>query len=330
MLFFFALLALNYAFNTEAMFNEIKDADPLTVMSKVGTWNKYVTNNRLHLKQKRSSFPGNCLRNNNFTSCEFPSEKRNVEQLTSEKRLAVFIANVTLTNANIVAEIGDTMHKRLINGSRGLYTTENMAAFDAEAMKYTANVLGSCFNFTGQPYVPGLFGIGGYMSPCGVAAFLPYVIGLNDTDPNNLKYTYQVSFDSANLGQGVTENWVVLAGGNLIYVLANVTTPQGNFYPGNGFGFADYAQVNLEREDWSRPINRVINRIVPPSASYQIGLTPFTPTFPSFQLSLTPLRVFDGCCNVGTGSISAIALGPNLDNIGPLRKITTVTMFWPN
>jgi hypothetical protein len=272
--------------------------------------------------------------NDDFRPCEFPSlysrtDDQKAAGLTTQGRLTVFLGNSTLTNANIVAQIGDTNHSKAIQYSRGLYTAAKMAAFDAESMDVYADVMGPCFDFRAQPYNSTLFGIGGYTSPCGNAVFVPYIIGVDTTNSSNPVFTYTVVFDSDNIAQGVTGNWRIFAVGNLVYVLANTNTSQGMLYAGNGLGFADYTQVDITKSNWNFPLNRIINRIVPPSASFQIAQTPFSNTFPGFQLSLTGLRAFDGCCRPYTGVITETANGPTFDNTGALNKYQFVNLVTP-
>ena len=78
-----------------------------------------------------------------------------------------------------------------------MYTDENLAAFDIESKEVYFNVMGPCFDFRTAAYNPVIFGIGGYVSSCGMI-MLPYVIGLNDTDPNNPTFDYLVAFDNKN------------------------------------------------------------------------------------------------------------------------------------
>ena len=116
--------------------------------------------------------------------------------------------------------------------------------------------------------------------------------------------------------------------GSLALVTAQVTTPQGTFYPGNGIGHANYVQVNLGASNWLRPINRIINIVLPPSVSFQITPTTFVSQFPGFQLSLTPLTLIDSCCCRGTGIITVHASESRFDNLGTLNKYSTFTMYY--
>lgn len=253
--------------------------------------------------------------------------------ISTEARLAVFIANETVNQTAILDQIGDTLHQRTIAASRGMYTNETFEKFDMESMIAFADVLGSCFNFIGQPYIPDLAGIGGYMSPCNNVILLPYVIDLNETKDDEEQYLCSVMFDSDHLEQGESDNrWRVLPNGNFALVIGpNVSTPQGTFFQNQVLGYGNYVQVNLDCPEWdANDPDCVINNLaIPPTFSVPVDDTPYT-SFPNFTLAFSALTWENDCCERGTGTNNAYLQGPDFDNLGPLRKYQITQLILPN
>ena len=325
-----ASLVIGETLNAEEVLNVVS-SDPVNIDKHINKW-------RMQLKVSPRSNRSYCSPR---TALSCTAESRKVgcgdDLITTQSRVAIFISNQTATQDSIVAQIGDTKHQRAINASRGMYDNASFAAFDLESMVSFATVMGPCFNFLGQPYIPGLAGIGGYLSPCGNVILVPYIIGVNESLRGSKKYVYSVTFDSADLDQGESnDRWRVLASGNVALVLGNssvvINTPQGKFYGGNGIGYANYAQVNLDCRHWDENDSDcvLINRILPPSVSFQVSDTPYKTEFPNFQISMTPLVWENTCCQRGTGSIVAYLAGPNMDFVGKLNKYQITTLILPN
>ena len=274
-----------------------------------------------------------------FEDCQYHnSTNKKRQSITTQDRLVVMLQNTSLTNVSVLGQLLDPFHQRALQYGRGMYNTQNLAQLDKEAIRFYAETFGECYNFTGQPLVqilPGVFGYLSFCAQCGVlpcGAFLPYIIGLNATDPNHPIYNYRLVFDSDNLSRGVKKTWVNLAVGDLVLSLFNgtVSTPVGNVFLGNVLGFADYNAVNLAASDWSRPPNREIFRIATPFTSLQIFPLQFPnsgPTF-GFMYNISPLRIIDECCNVGFGQITSTAAGKDSWTTPPLRKYNTLTAYF--
>lgn len=277
------------------------------------------------------------------TSTRSCSSRPNLKDLSScdqlistQSRLAVFLSNETAPRGIILIEIGDREHQRAIAVSRGLYSNRTFSRFDLEGKLRLASVLGPCFNFLTQPYVPTLFGIGGYVSPCNNVVLLPYTIGVNESKRREEKYTYSVMFDSDHLEQGESDNrWRVVAAGLLAFINGTnetINTPQGVFYSGQTIGYSNYAQVNLDCPRWDAndPDCVINNLILPPSFSVAVAQTPYRAAYPNSQLSFTPLTWENDCCERGTGTIGAYLQGPDFDYTGALRKYQMTTLILPN
>jgi hypothetical protein len=222
------------------------------LLEKVAFWNKRSISNT-HNTQEYKKRDERCRVRENFVDCQSPpspsTKRTNREGITTQGRLVVYISNMTVTNTPAIVRLADNaQHSRALRGTRGLYTADKLAKFDAESFDFYAKTFGPCFNFTGVAYNPTFFGIGAYLSPCG--ALLPYVIGIEDADPANLQYNYKVAFDSAAIHKGATGTWRNVAVGNLVLVLVpSASTPVGTLYGNDVLGFADYTQVNLNDRD---------------------------------------------------------------------------------
>jgi len=295
------------------------------------------------LSKKRSAINQlrTCLQGADFSACDArPKIKTGLRGSTAflgrpltTNRLVVLYSVQPTTDIPIVEVLGDTMHRRAIAASNGLYSPAYFVAFDAQAKVFMANTFGPCFDVRNVTYDPFLFGIGGYQTECGV--FLPYIIGVNESKPGDAQYTYQTLFDSDYPEIGINGTWVNVAAGDLMIVFGsgsqvNATsfdTPQGTLYPGNVLGFANYAQGNLQNKDWTQCENREIFRIATPFATWQILPNQFDN--PLLSLSLSSLRVIDEKCEVATGVITESFAGPGISTQLPLDQYLITTMVWP-
>lgn len=310
-------------------------SDPHHIHRHVSKWRS-----QLSISQKRHGSSDSCYRRSaNLTSCSHGHTRGGCRSSSTatEARIAVFIANNTATNTDIVTEIGDDYHQRAIAASKGRYTNQTFAVFDTRSKAYFSASMGSHFVFPG-PYIPGLAGhVGGWISTTNDVVLLPYIIGVNESLRGNKKYTYRVALDTDNPEQGESDShWRLLASGNVALVLGNssyyIDTPQGRFFGGTGVGYANYLQGNLDCRSWNTNDEdcAVNNLILPPSVSFQIGNTPYQAQFPNFQISMTPLLWENDCCERGTGSIVAYLAGPNMDFVGPFNKYQITTLILPN
>ena len=247
------------------------------------------------------------------------------------ERIAVFISNITVPTSSVAAQIGDTDHLRSTNVSRGMYSKKYWRLFDMRAMLYIARLLGPNFNYLGQVYIPGLAGIGGWVSVTGKTILVPYVIGLNESLPGNDKYFYFIGYDSANPDQ---DEWRLLVSGLVAIVLGNTTsyvdTPEGRFFGNNAIGYSNFAQVNLQCRRWdiNDPECVVNNLILPPSNSLAITAVPWSVEYPTVSGSFTPLIWENACCQRGTGNI-AVWLSASNGYVGDVRKYQTTTLILP-
>lgn len=273
---------------------------------------------------------------------------------TTQQRTLVLVQNKSLINgSSAVVGLWDNNHTRGIKYGRGMYTNVSGKFLDKQGVDFYASTFGNCFNYTGGTWVDNLsllgvpVGFGGYVATCGgtlsylnisnfanaTGVLVQYIIGIDDTDPNHPIFNYVVVYDSANPIRGIKAGWRVLAVGVLSIVLPSangLVTPSGVVFANNIFGFADYNLVRLAAQNWGNPLNREIIRVATPFTSKQIGNNQWSGLFvPAISENLSPLRVYDECCQVGIGAITATYANATFSTTPPLRQYNIFTVIFP-
>jgi hypothetical protein len=272
---------------------------------------------------------------------------------TTQQRTLILVQNSSVTNVSTITTLWDNNHTRAIKYGRGMYTNVSAKFLDKQGVAFYARTFCNCFNYTGGTWVDNLsllgvpVGLGGYVSKCGgtlsylnvsnignaTGVLIQYLIGVDDTDPNHPIYGYVVVYDSANLVRGIGAGWRVVAVGILAIVLPSANgllTPSGVVFTGNVFGFADYNLVRLAAKNWGNPVNREIIRVATPFTSKQIGNTQWSGLVtPPISENLSPLRVYDECCQVGIGAITTTYANATFSTGRPLRKYNIFTVIFP-